>query len=188
MTQHTLLPYVFDLLYDIKTLEALHGHLLGTRRQATSATDQQLVDLMQEHNVPLPAGYTARRATGVAERVIHVHAFREVGPTDLVAVARVGTDQLLSDGALHEKAAAALLSQALKGYGKREQADSYFLTYHDSFGTPVMTEDWAEWCSPGAVARGRVYLENGKPMFRYPPAKCEPVPVIDLRGSAPAGA
>jgi hypothetical protein len=51
---YTELPYVFDLLYDIKSLEQLHDHLSGVRRSATSATDQQLVELMAEHAISLP--------------------------------------------------------------------------------------------------------------------------------------
>lgn len=54
MQKYTSLPYVFDLLYDIKSLEDLHSHLTGERRLATSATDAQLIDLMVENNIPLP--------------------------------------------------------------------------------------------------------------------------------------
>lgn len=53
------LPYIFDLLYDIKTLSSLHGHLTGRERLATSATDQELVALMLEHGLALPADYSA---------------------------------------------------------------------------------------------------------------------------------
>jgi hypothetical protein len=38
----TQLPYVFDLLYDFKTLEQLNDHLSGKQRSATSATDAAL--------------------------------------------------------------------------------------------------------------------------------------------------
>jgi len=50
----TDLPYIFDLLYDIKTLEELHEHLTGKQRTATSATDLELIELSIENNVPLP--------------------------------------------------------------------------------------------------------------------------------------
>lgn len=55
----TPLPFPFDLLFDIKTLGELHDHLTGVRRTATSATDQELLDLMAEHGTPLPDGYEA---------------------------------------------------------------------------------------------------------------------------------
>lgn len=56
---HTALPYEFDLLYDIKTVEDLHGHLTGTRRMATSATDQELIELARTHGIALPDGLAA---------------------------------------------------------------------------------------------------------------------------------
>ncbi|QBJ04492.1 hypothetical protein HOV23_gp081 [Pseudomonas phage Lana] len=48
---YTALPYVFDLLYDIKTLEQLNDHLSGKQRQATSATDAELYALARDNNV-----------------------------------------------------------------------------------------------------------------------------------------
>lgn len=48
---YTPLPYVFDLLYDIKTLEQLNDHLSGKQRQATSATDAELYQLAREQGV-----------------------------------------------------------------------------------------------------------------------------------------
>lgn len=56
---HAALPYIFDLLYDIKTVEALHGHLTGTQRMATSATDRELIELAQTHGIALPEGLAA---------------------------------------------------------------------------------------------------------------------------------
>ena len=53
---YTPLPYQFDLLYDLKSVEQLHDHLTGRRRQATSATDQELYDLCIEFDIPLPSG------------------------------------------------------------------------------------------------------------------------------------
>ncbi|QYW06423.1 hypothetical protein uan_011 [Pseudomonas phage UAntarctica] len=47
----TQLPYVFDLLYDFKTLEQLNDHLSGKCRCATSATDLELYQLANEHGV-----------------------------------------------------------------------------------------------------------------------------------------
>lgn len=55
--EHTPLPYLFDLLYDFKTVESLHAHLMGTTRFSTSATDRDLVNLMSENDIPLPEGY-----------------------------------------------------------------------------------------------------------------------------------
>jgi hypothetical protein len=48
---YTALPYVFDLLYDIKTLEQLNDHLSGKQRCATSATDAELYALAREQGV-----------------------------------------------------------------------------------------------------------------------------------------
>lgn len=45
------LPYVFDLLYDIKTLDELNGHLSGKQRCATSATDAELYELARNNGV-----------------------------------------------------------------------------------------------------------------------------------------
>lgn len=59
LTPDTPLPFPFDLLYDIKTLGELHDHLTGVRRTATSATDQQLLDLMVEYGTPMPEEYSA---------------------------------------------------------------------------------------------------------------------------------
>lgn len=47
----TQLPYVFDLLYDIKTLEQLNDHLSGNIRCATSATDFELYELAKNNGV-----------------------------------------------------------------------------------------------------------------------------------------
>lgn len=45
------LPYVFDLLYDIKTLDELNGHLSGRQRVATSATDAELYALALNNGI-----------------------------------------------------------------------------------------------------------------------------------------
>jgi hypothetical protein len=50
------LPYVFDLLYDIKTVSSLYDHLLGVSRLATSATDIELLELMRDQNIAPPPG------------------------------------------------------------------------------------------------------------------------------------
>jgi hypothetical protein len=55
----TRLPYSFDLLYDIKTVEELHMHLTGERRSATSGTDAELIELCAEYKIPLPQGVVA---------------------------------------------------------------------------------------------------------------------------------
>jgi hypothetical protein len=45
------LPYVFDLLYDIKTLDELNDHLSGKQRCATSASDFELYELARNNGV-----------------------------------------------------------------------------------------------------------------------------------------
>lgn len=47
----TQLPYVFDLLYDLKTLEQLNDHLSGKQRSATMATDAELYELARVNMV-----------------------------------------------------------------------------------------------------------------------------------------
>lgn len=48
------LPYVFDLLYDLKTLEQLHDHLAGKARQPVSSTDAEVIETCIDYNIPLP--------------------------------------------------------------------------------------------------------------------------------------
>jgi hypothetical protein len=62
--EYTPLPYIFDLMYDFKTVEDLHAHLMGTTRFSTSATDRDLAKLMAENDIPLPEGYMPTEATG----------------------------------------------------------------------------------------------------------------------------
>ncbi len=50
----TLLPYDFDLLYDLKTVEQLHEHLTGKQRFPTHATDAELVSMCAQYGVALP--------------------------------------------------------------------------------------------------------------------------------------
>lgn len=87
MTQQTYteLPYVFDLLYDIKSLEALHAHLLGQLRLPTSSTDADIVQTMNEQGIVLPTGFKMPDAdfspkySELIELVkqIHLHAKRQ---------------------------------------------------------------------------------------------------------------
>lgn len=79
---YTELPYVFDLLYDVKSVESLHDHLTGRRRLATSGTDAQLIALARENDIPLPDGLAEPPET-LAQRheealtllkLIHAHA------------------------------------------------------------------------------------------------------------------
>lgn len=51
---YTELPYVFDLLYDIKSVEELHDHLTGRCRTSTSGTDAALIALARQEDIPLP--------------------------------------------------------------------------------------------------------------------------------------
>ena len=53
---YTKLPYVFDLLHDVKSVEELHSILLG-EPHCTDATDWELCELADEHGIPLPEGY-----------------------------------------------------------------------------------------------------------------------------------
>lgn len=55
--EYTPLPYVFDLMYDFKTVQSLHAHLTGKERFSTSGTDRDLVQMMMDHQIPLPEGY-----------------------------------------------------------------------------------------------------------------------------------
>jgi hypothetical protein len=50
----TQLPYDFDLLYDLKTVEQLHDHLTGRLRYAVSSTDEEIIESCREHGIPLP--------------------------------------------------------------------------------------------------------------------------------------
>ena len=56
----TPLPYDFDLLYDLKSVEDLHAHLTGKMRFSVHATDAELLETMASHNIPLPAGYVVK--------------------------------------------------------------------------------------------------------------------------------
>lgn len=47
----TPLPYVFDLLYDLKTLEQLNDHLSGRQRYSVHATDAELYAFALQNNV-----------------------------------------------------------------------------------------------------------------------------------------
>lgn len=60
------LPYTFDLLYDIKTVEQLHKHLTGQQRYATSATDFELIALAKDTGVPLPQGINVEPPLAIA--------------------------------------------------------------------------------------------------------------------------
>lgn len=56
----TTLPYIFSLLYDFEYLEQLHKHLTGEQRNATSATDYELIALANDTGVPLPEGINSQ--------------------------------------------------------------------------------------------------------------------------------
>lgn len=47
----TQLPYVFDLLYDLKTLEQLNDHLSGRQRYSVHATDAELYAFARQQGV-----------------------------------------------------------------------------------------------------------------------------------------
>lgn len=91
---YTELPYIFDLLYDIKSVELLHGHLTGALRLPTSSTDAEIIQSMVEHNIAFPEGYQKPAEVGpdaaLLERYhellkvvqdLHHHAKRQ-GPDD----------------------------------------------------------------------------------------------------------
>lgn len=85
------MPYIFDLLYDFKSIEDLHAHLKGERRHATSATDNELLKLMEENEVPLPEGFISEELKELSAeecrakyaellevvKSIHMHAKRQ---------------------------------------------------------------------------------------------------------------
>jgi hypothetical protein len=50
----TNLPYDFDMLFDIKTVEELHDHLTGKQLTATSASHAELIEACHQYGVPLP--------------------------------------------------------------------------------------------------------------------------------------
>lgn len=52
---YTELPYEFDLLYDVKSVQELHSILKGEPHR-TSATIQELCELMDKYNMPIPFG------------------------------------------------------------------------------------------------------------------------------------
>jgi hypothetical protein len=60
---YTELPYIFDLLYDVKSVESLHDHLTGRCRLSTSGTDAQLIALARENDIPLPEDLVEPPAT-----------------------------------------------------------------------------------------------------------------------------
>ena len=53
---YTKLPYKFDLLYDVKSVEELHSILNG-EPHCTDANDWELCELAKKHNIALPEGY-----------------------------------------------------------------------------------------------------------------------------------
>ena len=53
---YTKLPYEFDLLHDVKSVEELHGILLG-EPHCTDAKDWELCELAEQYDIPLPEGY-----------------------------------------------------------------------------------------------------------------------------------
>ena len=73
---YTELPYVFDLLHDIKSLELLHGHLTGALRLPTSSTDAEIVQTMLEEGTAFPEGYQV--PTGVDLNVALLARYQEL--------------------------------------------------------------------------------------------------------------
>ena len=55
---YTELPYEFDLLYDVKSVEELHLILQGEVHR-TGASEGELCELAEKHNILLPEGYTS---------------------------------------------------------------------------------------------------------------------------------
>lgn len=56
MSSYTKLPYEFDLLYDVKSVEELHSILEG-EPHCTDGQDWELCELAEKYNIPLPVGY-----------------------------------------------------------------------------------------------------------------------------------
>jgi uncharacterized protein (UPF0297 family) len=57
------LPHVFDLLYDLKTVEQLHDHLTGRQRYAVSSTDAEIIETCVDHKIDLPDNMLAPQVT-----------------------------------------------------------------------------------------------------------------------------
>jgi hypothetical protein len=57
---YTKLPYDFDLLYDIKSVEELHRILNGEPHSMEIYRDKEieLCELMDHYKIPFPEGYT----------------------------------------------------------------------------------------------------------------------------------
>lgn len=67
----TVLPYDFDLLYDLKTVEQLHDHLTGRLRYPVSSTDDEIIETCRDHGVPLPEELiTAKDANAPLARTV----------------------------------------------------------------------------------------------------------------------
>lgn len=100
----TDLPYVFDLLYDIKTVESLHDHLTGRRRLATSATDAQLIALAREQGISLPEGLAeppatlAQRHADAMQLLQLIHAQARRGTPDATWLASATAETLAKNG------------------------------------------------------------------------------------------
>ncbi len=60
---HTKLPYEFDLLHDIKTVEELHRVLNG-EPHCTDAKPWELEELCEQFSIPLPEGYSKHLKKG----------------------------------------------------------------------------------------------------------------------------
>lgn len=100
----TDLPYVFDLLYDVKTVESLHDHLTGRCRLATSATDANLIALARQEGIPLPEGLTeppatlVQRHTDAMQLLQLIHAQARRGVPDGTWLASATAEALAKNG------------------------------------------------------------------------------------------
>lgn len=64
------LPYSFDLLYDLKTLDQLVDHLSGKCRAPVSSTDLEILETCRDHGINLPADLERRIQDEMMEKLI----------------------------------------------------------------------------------------------------------------------
>jgi len=71
MEKMTKLPYVFDLLYDMKTREQL-DNFLADEPSICDDPNWMVEETMEEHNIPFPEGYVKSLKEGFPG-VVWVH-------------------------------------------------------------------------------------------------------------------
>lgn len=101
---YTELPYIFDLLYDVKSVEALHDHLTGRCRLSTDGTDAELIALSREEGIPLPDGLiespgtSTPRDANAMELLKLIHAQAQRGTVDIAWLLLATSEVLAKNG------------------------------------------------------------------------------------------